>query len=164
MKRRAIFLCYIKLCALVQIHRWISNWSYSPETLKSGPNRRFFVPCDLEIWRMTLKNRTPLLCCFKLCASFHIHQWIQTGCTVRKRPLCVEIDYLFSRVILNFDRWPCKTIGQLFYVTSSFGHHYVAISEFKLELQFGNAQLGGQNRRMVLAVWPWKLMDALDKQ
>ena len=29
-------------------------------------NRRFIVPCDLEIWRMTLKNnRAPLLCCFK---------------------------------------------------------------------------------------------------
>ena len=34
-----------------------------------GQNRHFFVPCDLEIWRMPLKNnRAPLLCCFKLCA------------------------------------------------------------------------------------------------
>ena len=30
--------------------------SYSPETLNLGQNRRFFEPCDLEIWRMTLKN------------------------------------------------------------------------------------------------------------
>ena len=33
-----------------------SNLSYSPETLNSGQNRRFFEPCDLAIWRMTLKN------------------------------------------------------------------------------------------------------------
>ena len=70
-----------------------SNWSYSPETLNLGQNRQFFVPCDLEIWQMTLKNnRAPLLCCFKLCASFHSHQWIQTGVTVRKRPILLKID------------------------------------------------------------------------
>ena len=70
-----------------------SNWSHSPETLNMGQNRQFFVPCDLEIWRMTLKNnRAPLLCCFKLCASFHSHQWIQTGVTVRKRPIWVKFD------------------------------------------------------------------------
>ena len=51
-----------------------------------GQNRRFFWPCDLEIWQMTLKNnRTPLLSIIKLCASFHHHMWIQTGVTVRKR-------------------------------------------------------------------------------
>ena len=52
-----------------------------------------FVQCDLEIWRMTLKiYRTPRLCCFKLCALFHSHQWIQTRVTVRKRPIWVKID------------------------------------------------------------------------
>ena len=56
-------------------------------------NRQFFVPCDLEIWRMPLKNnRAPLLCCWKLCASFHSHQWIQTGVTVRKHPIWVKFD------------------------------------------------------------------------
>ena len=35
-----------------------------------------------------------------------------------------------------------KTIGQLFYATSSFVHHYGAIGEFKLELQSGNDQSG----------------------
>ena len=37
-------------------------------------------------------------------------------------------------VTLKFDGWPWKTIGHLFYVASSFVHHYTAISEFKLEL------------------------------
>ena len=46
----------------------------------------FFVPCDLEFWNMTLKNnRAPLLCYFKLCASFQSHLWIQTWVTVRLR-------------------------------------------------------------------------------
>ena len=38
-----------------------------------------------------------------------------------------------------------KTIGHLFYATSSFMHHFVAIGEFKLELQSGNAQSGSNS-------------------
>ena len=42
---------------------------------------------------MTLKNnRAPLLCYFKLCASFHSHWWIRTGVTFRKRLIWVKID------------------------------------------------------------------------
>ena len=42
---------------------------------------------------MTLKNdRAPLLCYFKLCAAFRTHWWIQTGVTVRKRPIWVKFD------------------------------------------------------------------------
>ena len=47
--------------------------------------------------------------------------------------------FFFSRVTLKFDGWPSKTIGRLFYVTSSFVQHFVATDEFKLELQSGNA-------------------------
>ena len=65
-----------------------SNWSYSLETFNLGQNRQFFVPCGLEIWRITSKNnRAPLLCCFKLCASFQSHGWIQTGVTARNAQL-----------------------------------------------------------------------------
>ena len=42
---------------------------------------------------------------------------------------------------LKFDGWPRKIIGHFFYVTSSFVHHFKAISKFKLELLCGNAQL-----------------------
>ena len=38
-----------------------------------------------------------------------------------------------------------KTIGHLFYATSSFVQHFVAIGEFKLELQSGNAQSGSKS-------------------
>ena len=113
---------------------------------------------------MTLKNnRASLLCYFKLCASFRSHWWIQTGVTVRKRPIWVQIDDFYSRVTLQFDVWPWKTIGHLFYATSSFVHHFVAIGEFKLELQSGNAQFGS-NSKILRAMWPWNLTDDLEKQ
>ena len=87
-------------------------------------------------------NRAPLLCYFKLFASFRSHWWIQTGVTVWKRLIWVKIDTFFSRVTLKFDGWPSKTIGHLFYATSSFVLQFVAIGELKLELQSGNAQPG----------------------
>ena len=72
---------------------WKLRLAYSPETPNLGQNRWCFVPCDLEIWLMTLENdRASLLCCFKLCATFHSHWWIQTGVTVRKRPFWVKFD------------------------------------------------------------------------
>ena len=117
---------------------------------------------------MTFKNnRAPLLCYFKLCTSFQSHQWIQTGVTVRKRPIWVKIDDFFSRVTLQFDVWPWITIGHLSYPTSNFVHHFVAIGEFKLELQSGNAQFGSKTTiffsRVTLQfdVWPWKTIGHL---
>ena len=36
-------------------------------------------------------------------------------------------------------------IGHLLYVASSFVHHSIAISEFNLDLQSGNAQFGSKS-------------------
>ena len=105
--KRAPLLYYIKLCASFQIHWWIPIGVTVRKRSIWVKISNFFVQCDLDIWRMTLKNnRAPLLCCFKLCASFHSHQWIQTGDTVRKRPILVKIDDFFSRVTLKFNGWP----------------------------------------------------------
>ena len=101
------------------------NLSYSLETPNLGQIRLFLEPCDLEIWRMTLKNnRAPFLCYFKLCASFLSHWWIQTGVTVRKRPIkpyasfhrhmWIEtgvtvrkrLNWVVTSVTLTFDLWP----------------------------------------------------------
>ena len=123
-----------------------------------------FGPCDLEILWMTLKNnRAPLLCYFKLYASFHCHQWIQTGVRVRKRPIRVKIVDFLARVTLKFNGWPWKTIGHLSYATLSFVHHFIAIGDFKLELESGNAQIGS-NSSLFLPVWPWNFADDLEKQ
>ena len=190
-----------------------SNWIYSPETPKLGQIWRFLEPCDLEIWRMTLKNnRAPLLSNIKLYASFNHHMRIQTGVTVRKR-----LSWVVTSVTLTFDLWPwsfawtlllslvitpenfmmirwgehsqkgvtdgrtdrqtdrrtentiCRaawsqlTIGHLYYATSRSMHHFVAISEFKLELQSGNAQFGSKSM-IFWAVWPCNLTYDLPKQ
>ena len=62
--------------------------------------RPIWVKIGDVLSRVTLKfdgcawknNRASLLCCFKLCATFHSHRWIKTGVTVRKRPIWVKFD------------------------------------------------------------------------
>ena len=140
------------------------NLSSSPEAPNLGQNRRFLEPCDLEIWRMTLKNnKAPVLCYFKLCASFCSHWWIQTWVTIRKRLIWVKIHGFFSRVTLQFDVWTWKTLGHLFNGISSSVHHFVAIGDFKLEIQSGNAQFGSKSTNF-RAMWPCNLTYDLEKQ
>ena len=113
---------------------------------KFGSKLAFFVPCDLDIWPMTLKNnRAPLLCYFKLCASFHSYRSIKTGATVRKCQIRVKIGHFLFCVTLKFDRWSLKTIGHLSYATSIFWHHFIAMGYFKLELQSGNTKFGSKS-------------------
>ena len=52
-------------------------------------------------------------------------------------PMWVQIDFL-SRVTLKFEGITLKAIGHFFYAVSRFVHHFMAICEFKLELQSGN--------------------------
>ena len=72
-----------------------------------------------------------------------------------------------SRVTLKFDVWPWKTIGHLYYATSSSMHHFVAIGEFRLELQSRNAQFGSKSMiffsRVTLQfdVWTWNTIGHL---
>ena len=95
-------LAYFELYASNQSHWWIQTGvtvRKRPVCVKIGD---FFFPCDLEIWQITVKhNEVPLLCYFKLCASFRSHMWIQTGLTVRKRP-----NWVLTSVTLTFDLWP----------------------------------------------------------
>ena len=135
--------------------------------LKIDPYHWFFSPCHLEIWWMTSKNnRAPLLYYIKLFSSFQIHWWIQTEVTVRKL-IRVKIGDFLSRVTFKFDKWPWKTIGHLFYATSSFVHHFVAIGEFELELQFRNIQFRSKSTIFFSHVtlkfdgWPWKTIGHL---
>ena len=121
-------------------------------------------PKIAQVWQKSVgvqthyfkNNRAPLLCYFKLFASFHSRWWVQTGVTIWKRLIWVKIDDFFSRVTVQFDVWPWKTIGHLFHDTSSFVYHFVAIGEFKLALQSGNAQFGS-NSTIFRAVCSWHL-------
>ena len=113
-----------------------------------GFKSSIFHPVWLEIWWMTLNkaNLRDLIAATGLVIS----NWIQ----IVNFSACVTV---------KFDGWPCNTIGHLFYATSSFVHHFVAIGEFKLQLQSGNAQ-SGSNSTIFRGVRPWNLMDDLAKQ
>ena len=54
-------------------------------------------------------------------------------------------------------------MDDLFYITSSFVHHLKPLGELKLELLSGNAQFRSKSA-IFLAVWPWNIMDDLEKQ
>ena len=85
------------------------------------------------------------------------------GLAIRKRLIQVKIDDFLSHVTLKFDGWPWKTIGQLFQATSNFVHHFIAIGQFKLELQSGNTKYGSKSA-IYCPVRPWNLTDDLEKQ
>ena len=74
-----------------------------------------------------------------------------------------KLAIFLSCVTLKFDRWPWKTIGHLSYAASSSVHHFIAIGEFKLELQSGNTKFGSKSTNFLVA-WPWNLTDDLEKQ
>ena len=121
-----------------------SSWSYSPETPNLGQNPRFFCCVTLKFDGWPWKTIGQL---FYATSSF-VHHFVaigesklelQSGNAQFGSKLTI---FFFSRVTLKFDGWPSKTIGHLFYATSSFVHHFVAIGQFKLELQSGNANLG----------------------
>ena len=123
-----------------EVKFWRHRWYHHHE--KNNWYDLVISDVKLKLCVTLKKNRAPLLCYFKLCASFRSHWWIQTGVTVLKRLISVKINDLLSCVTLQFDVWPWNTIGHLSYATSSFVHHIVAIDEFKLELKSGNAQFG----------------------
>ena len=161
-KQYGPLLCYVKLSASFHGHLWIQNGVTVRKRsiwVKIGD---IFVPCDLEMWRMTLKNnRAPLLCYSKRYASFDSHLWIQNGVTVRKRQIWVKIGDVLSCVTLKFDGWPWKTTGHLFYAISSFALHFIAIREFKNGVTVRKRQIwvkiGDFLSYVTLTfdLWPW---------
>ena len=154
-----------QLCPSFQSHWWIQTWVTVRKRSIRVQIGDFCYTCVLEIWWMTLKNyRARLLYYTKLCASFQRHWWIKTRVTVRKRSVQIKIGGVFlPRITLKLAGWPWKSIGDLFYAASSLVHHFIAISEFKLELQSGNNQFGSKST-IFLSMWPWNLTDDLEKQ
>ena len=152
---RAPFLYYIKLCVTFQNHWWIQTGVTVRKCSIQVKIDNFFVSRDLEIWCMTLKNNRALLLYYvKPCASFQSHRWIQTWVTVWKHSIRIVISAFLSCVTLKFDGWPWKPIGHLLYAASSLMHNFIAISEFKHELQSGNAQIVSKSA-IFCPVLPW---------
>ena len=124
----------------------ISNWSYSPETPNLGQNQRFFsrVTPKFDGWpRKTIGHL------FYATSSFVHHTVAVSEFKLELQSGNVQFGSkwrnFFSHVILKFDGWHWKTIGNLFHATSSFVHHSVATGDFKLELQSGNTQIGSKS-------------------
>ena len=161
---RAPLLYYIKLCVSFQIHRWIQT----EVTLQKRSIRveigdfLSLVTLKLDGWPWKTTGHL-----FFTTSSF-VHHFKSIGelklkVRVQKRSIWVKIGNFLSRVTFKFDGCPWKTIGHLFYIASSFVHHFTAISEFKLELQSGNAE-SGSNLTIFKAMRPWNLTDDLAKQ
>ena len=105
---RAPFLSYLTLCTSLHSHPCIQ---IGVTVWKQSIPVKLAILCPMWPWNLTNdfeNNRTPLLCYFKLCASFHRHQSIQTGVTVQKSRIQVKIDDFLSCVTFKFDRWPWK--------------------------------------------------------
>ena len=70
---------------------------------------------------------------------------------------------ILAHITLKFDKWPRKTIGQLFQVPRGYVRHFIAIREFKFELWPWKDQIGAIPS-ICRPVWPWNLVDELGKQ
>ena len=138
-----------------------SHWSYSPETLNSGQNLHFLSRVTLKFdgWPWKTTERLFYVVSSYVHHSIAISEFklkLQSG----NARIWVKIDVFLSRVTLKFDRWPSKILAHLFYATSSFVHHFVAIGEFKLGLQSGNAKFGSKSTTVLpcdLAIWQMTL-------
>ena len=97
---------------------------------------------------------------FRTVTPVWVHPWSYSPKPLNSGQNC---RVLWSRVTSKFDGWPWKTIGYLFYTTSSLVHHFKAMGEFKLESQSGKAQFGSKSA-IFCPVWPWNLADDLEKQ
>ena len=125
----------------------------------------FFIPYDLEIRWMTLKNnRTPLLGHIKPCALFESHQGTQTGVTIWKHSIQVRIGDFFAPsdieiwwMIWKNNRAPLQ--GD-FKLCASFRYHrsiQTGVTVWKLPIRVKNGDI-------FYPVWPENLTDDLEKQ
>ena len=103
------------------------------------------IVSKLSIFWPLINNRAHLLYYIKLCASFQSHQWIQTGVTVWKCSIWSKISDFF--VLCDLKMWWMTLENNRAPLLCYFKlvHHFMAICEFKLELQSGNAQFGSKS-------------------
>ena len=117
----------------------------------------FFVPCDLQIWWMTLKNnREPLLCDVKLCASFQSHQWIKTWITVQEWQFFVPCDLEIWRMTLKNNRAPFLCCFKLYALFHSHQWIQTGVTVRKHPLWVKIDYFG--------PMWPSNLTDDLENQ
>ena len=167
-------LCDLDLWPLTLTFAWTLLWSVviTPENFmtirwwehsqKGVTDRQTDGPTENTIHRAAwsqLKNRAPLLYHIKLCASFQNHRWIQTGVTVRKRPIRVIIGDFLSPEIwwmsLKNNRAPL-----LYYIKlcASFQSHGWIQTEVTVRKRSIRVRIDDFLSHVTLKFdrWPWK--------
>ena len=130
----APLLCCFQLCAWFHCHMWIQTGVKSPEMAKLGVDL-----CDLDLWALTLTF------CMDITFDHGNNSWKFHDDTMMEtwwkrcdrqtdgrtdRQTDSQTENTISRAAWS----QLKTIGHLYYATSSSMHHFVAIGDFKLEL------------------------------
>ena len=104
---RAPLLCYLKFSASFCSHLWnqtrVTVLKYSIQVNIGDFLSR--VTLKYDGWMTLKKNSVPLLCYFKVCASFLGHMWNQNGTTAQKHLIQVIIGEFLSCVALKSDGW-----------------------------------------------------------
>ena len=124
---------------------WMTLKNNHLQTLKSNQNCKFFAPCDLQIWQMTLKTTGHL---FHAPRSFMCHFG----------ELKLELPSKNTHVALTCDRWPKKPIGHLFHAPRRcvlfHGHPWIAIGAIIRKRQIG-AKFVLTFVTLIFDLWPW---------
>ena len=123
-----------------------------------GPNWRFFVLCDLEIWR--INNRVLCLCYlhhFKAIGEFK-HKF-----TVWKRPIQVKISDFFCPM------WTWKLMDDFENNRTPILCYLELCASFRKHLWIQTGVTVRKHPNQVKSVifcpvWPWNLLDDLEKQ
>ena len=145
--------------------------------LKLDLNRRFFSPCDLEIWWMTSKNyRAPLLHYIKLCALYQTPPWIL--CASSHLNPSVNSNWNYCPETLNTGqnrRFPLPYDLEIWWMTlknnrapllcyiklcASFQSHRWIPNGVRVRKRSIWVKIGD----FFYPVWPWNLMDDIEKQ
>ena len=140
---RAALLTYFKLCALFYNHQWIQTGftvQKRPIWVKIGD---YFssVTCKFDRWPWKTIGH------LSYPTSSFVHHFVGIGEfeleLQSRKPQFGSKSANFCLCDLKIWRMTEKQWGtSLFYAISSFVHHFIAISEFKSELQYGNTQFG----------------------
>ena len=152
---RAPLLSIIKLYASFHCHMWIQTGVRVRKRL-SWVLTSVTLTFDLWTWPFAWT----LFLTMVITQNFMMIRWWEHG---EKGVTDRRTDRRTENTICRAAWSQLKTIGHLFYATSSFVQHFIAIGKLKLEFQSGNAQ-SRSNSTIFSTVWPWNLTDDLEKQ
>ena len=159
---RAPLLYYIKLCASFQTHWWIQT-AFTIQKHSIWVKIDDFLSCvtlkfDGWPWQTTghlFYATSSFVNHFKAIGEFKL-EWQSGNAQFRSKSV------IFVLCDLEISRMTLKNKGHLFYATSRFEHHFIAICEFELESQSEKSQFWVKID-IFLALWPWNLTDNLEK-